>query len=76
MGSKIAEIQLTRKTQWIFFTYLDGRYSTHEQQHHLYKIFGNSKRIIMYLGGGTESAKIGAKIDKDIEMRQFPTGLS
>ncbi len=74
--------KINKKDPMDLFTYLDGRYSTHEQQQHLYKIFGSSKKIIVYLGGGGtvkiqwKAQKIGAKIDKDTEKRQFPSRLS
>ncbi len=44
---------MNKKDPMDFFHVSLDRYSTHEYQQHLYKIFDNSKRIIMYLGGGT-----------------------
>jgi hypothetical protein len=48
----------------------------HMYSNNISKKIGNSKRIIVYLGGGqvntVESAKIGAKIGKITEKRKFP----
>jgi hypothetical protein len=45
----------------VFFTYLHVRCSIHVYQHHLNIIFGNSNRILVYWGVGTDKVKYSEK---------------
>ena len=62
-GKKNSGNPINKKDPMDFFHISLDRYSKHEQQQHLYKIFGNSKRIIVYLGG---TGEIQWKVQKQV----------